>query len=254
MPIQTWRIRRDRAVRMDVDMQGEMDLEATAPVEGPPTGPPLSYTGRRRDWDRLRDQCYEGLVAGDETAVRRVFERLWLARVPLLDQAEQLLAPALSRLGEACEAGAVSRARCRVASGICERMLAWAVSCLDAPAVGAPLALIVTPKGDDQRLPALMIGAVLRHEGWTVRQIDHMAVSEVVDLARRLRASAAVISFTLPRLAGTADALRDRLGELPGVAVVVGGPGATLRGLQQQLAAVHLATPAGTFGELESLN
>jgi hypothetical protein len=222
---------------MDIDMQGGMDLEAQACQ-------PLSYTGRRRDWDRLRDQCYDGLVAGDETAVRRVFERLWLARVPLVDQAEELLAPTLHRIGEACEAGTVSGVRCRVAAGICERMLAWAVSCLDAPAIGAPLALIVTPKGDDHRLPALMAGAVLRQNGWAVRHVEGMAVGEVVDLSRRVRPSVAVVSFALPDLLAAAGDLRDSLSEHAGLTVVVGGPGTTLRKLQQQLPAVHRTAPS----------
>lgn len=214
-------------------MQDGMDLESAACATGRPAFQPLSYTGRRRDWDRLRDQCYEGLVGSDETAVRRVFERLWLARVPLVDQAEQLLAPTLQRLGEACEGGEVAGVRCRVAAGICERMLGWAVSCLDGPAAGAPLALIITPKGDDHRLPALMAGAVLREEGWAVRRVESMAVGEVVELSRRLPVALAVVSFALPGVADEAYHLRDALCEAPGITVVVGGPGRSLRELQQ---------------------
>lgn len=199
---------------------------------------PLAYTGRRRDWDRLVDQCYEALVAGDETAARRVFERLWLARVPVVDQAEQLLGPVLQRMGTAGEAGTISGARCRMAAGICERMLAWAVSCLDEPAAGAPVAMVVTPKGDDHRLPALMAGTVLRESGWAVRQIEGVAVAEVVAVAGRLRPSLAVVSFALPDLAEAAADIRAQLGRA-GIAVVVGGPGESLSGLQEQVGAVQ---------------
>lgn len=221
---------------MENDESGEMDLESVARVlgEAGPARQPLSYTGRRRDWDRLRDQCFDALVAGDETGARRVFERLRLARVPLLHQAEELLAPALHRIGEACEAGTVSSASCRVAAGIGERMLTWAVSCLDDPTPGAPLAMVVTPKGDDHRLPALMAGAVLRDGGWAARHIEGVAVGEVVDLVRRLRPSLAVVSFALPDLTGAAAEIREELEEATGVTVVVGGPGESLSALHEQ--------------------
>jgi excisionase family DNA binding protein len=271
MPIQRWRIRHERGRRMEIDGSSGMDLESAARVlgvhyqtayqwvrsgvlpsvkagleyrvspmdverlaEARRARQPLTYTGRRRDWDRLRDQCYDALVAGDETGARRVFERLRLARVPLLHQAEELLAPALHRIGEAREAGTVSSASCRVAAGICERMLAWAVCCLADPATGAPLAMVVTPKGDDHRLPALMAGAVLRDGGWAARHIEGVAIGEVVDLARRLRPSLAVVSFALPDLAGAAAEIREELGETAGITVLVGGPGEPLSALHEQ--------------------
>lgn len=157
-----------------------MDSEAVARA-----GQPLPYTGRRRDWDRLRDQFSAALVSGDETGARRVFERLRLARVPLVDQSEQLLAPAMRRLGDECEVGSLSGARLRVAVGIAERALAWAVSCLDDARPGAPRAVVITPKGDDHRLPALMAATVLRDGGWAVRQIEGVDSGEVVALVRR---------------------------------------------------------------------
>jgi MerR family transcriptional regulator, light-induced transcriptional regulator len=269
MPIQKRRIRHERGRTMEIDGSGGMDLESAARVLGVhyqtayqwvrsgllPSAKvgleyrvnqvdverlaetrrarrPLTYTGRRRDWDRLREQCYDALVAGDETGARRVFERLRLARVPLVDQTEELLAPAMHRIGEGFEAGTVSSATCRVAAGIGERMLAWAVCCLDDPATEAPLAMVVTPKGDDHRLPALMAGAVLRDGGWAARHIEGVAVGEVVDVARRLRPSLAVVSFALPDLAEAAAEIREELGEAAGITVLVGGPGEPLSALQ----------------------
>jgi hypothetical protein len=220
----------ERVRTMEMDEVTELDLESAARR----ARQPLGYTGRRRDWDRLRDQCYDALVAGDETGARRVFERLRLARVPLLHQAEELLAPALHRIGEACEAGEVSSASCRVAAGIGERMLAWAVSCLDDPVQSAPLAMVVTPKGDDHRLPALMAGAVLRDGGWAARHIEGVAVGEVVDLVRRTPLSLAVVSFALPDLAAAAAEVREELEEATDVTVLVGGPGERLSALHEQ--------------------
>src|SRR5947209_5737377 len=133
---------------------------------------PLAYTGRARDWDRLREQLHEALVAGDDTGARRVFEMVHLARVPILDQCEELLAPNLRRVGEEWVAGELSGARVRVAAGICERSLDWAVGRLPATTVAGAVALVVTPKNDEHRLPSLMAGAVLRDRGWLVREIQ----------------------------------------------------------------------------------
>jgi excisionase family DNA binding protein len=191
----------------------------------------LGYTGRSRDWDRLRLQLHTALVAGDDTAARRVFEAVDLARVPMLEQCEELLTPTLRRLGEECAAGSLSGARVRVAAGICERSLEWAVSRLDPPAASCGVALVVTPKGEEHRLPAFMAGAVLRSDGWTVREILMVGPSEISDLADRIRPAMAVVSVTQPDTAGNAELVRIALEGTFGVPVLVGGPGQSLRRL-----------------------
>ena len=210
-----------------------MDSEAVARA-----GPPLPYTGRRRDWDRLREQLFAALTSADETGARRVFERLRLARVPLLDQSEQLLAPAMRRLGDECEVGSLSGARLRVAAGIAERALAWAASCLDDARVGAPRAIVITPQGDDHRLPALIAATVLRDADWAVRQIEGVDADEVVAVARRLRPALAVVSFAWSDVCNSVAELDDRLAKEAGIPVLVGGPGEPLPALQEQAEAV----------------
>lgn len=217
-------------------MDAGMDSEAVARA-----GQPLPYTGRRRDWDRLRDQFSAALISGDETGARRVFERLRLARVPLADQSEQLLAPALRRIGDECEVGTLSGARLRVAVGIAERALAWAASCLADARADAPRALVITPKGDDHRLPALMATTVLRDGDWAVRQIEGVDAGEVVAVARRFRPALAVVSFALTDLGDPVAELAGRLADEVGIPVLVGGPGEPLCALQEQAHARHRA-------------
>jgi excisionase family DNA binding protein len=240
-------VKRGTEYRVDPDDVSRLAESRRAPQ-------PLSYTGRRRDWDRLRAQFYEALVAGDETGARRVFERLRLARVPLADQSEELVAPALRRVGEDWEAAALSGGRLRVAAGIAERMLAWAVSCLDDPLVGAPLALVVTPNGDDHRLPALMAAAVLRDGGWAVRSVDGVAAGEVLDVARRCGPELAVVSFGWSDVASPAADLGRELGEALGVAVLVGGPGKPLRSLAEQADTIRRSLPGGLGQGADCLN
>jgi B12 binding protein len=234
---------------MDTDVDGGMDLESAARAPQP-----LAYTGRRRDWDRLGDQFFDALVTGDETGARRVFERLRLARVPLADQSEQVLAPAMRRIGEESEVGTLSGARVRVAAGIAERVLAWAVSCLDDPLFGAPLAMVVTPKGDDHRLPALMAAAVLRDGQWMVRQIEGVAAGEIVALARRSRPGLAVVSFALSDLSDAAGDLGDELGDELGIPVLVGGPGQPLGALREQADALRASILDGLDRQTDGVN
>lgn len=206
------------------------DVEAVAAVRE--ARRPLEYTGRGRDWERLCDQLHGAVVAGDDTAARRVFEMVHLARVSILDQCEQLLAPTLRRIGDEWEAGELSGARVRVAAGICERSLDWAVGRLGATASACGVALTITPKGEDHRLPSLMAGGVLREAGWAVRQVHGLAPSEVVDLAIRIQPALAVVSATLPEAVGTADEVRVDVHDAVGVPVVVGGPCTSLAGLR----------------------
>jgi excisionase family DNA binding protein len=213
------------------------DVEAVATLRT--ARRPLAYTGRARDWDRLREQLHRALVAGDDTAARRVFEMVHLARVPVLDQCEQLLAPSLRRIGDEWETGELSGARVRIAAGIAERVLDWAVGRLDAPDLAKGVALVVTPKGEDHRLPSLMAGAVLRDAGWAFREIEGVAASEVVDLARRIRPTLAVVSVTLPEAVDSAAEMRVDLGESLCLPVLIGGAGKSLAVLQDDAQALR---------------
>jgi len=198
---------------------------------------PLEYTGRARDWDRMREQLHGAIVGGDDTAARRVFEMVHLARVPILEQCEQLLAPSLQRIGDEYVAGELSGARVRIAAGVCERVLDWAVGRVDpAPATGN--ALVVTPKGDDHRLPALMAAAVLRDSGWSVREVQGIASSEIVDLAGRIRPALAVVSVTIPEVSEAAAEIEADVRESLGIPVLVGGAGMSLRTLHDSAQAV----------------
>lgn len=213
------------------------DVERMAAVRRAPR--PLTYTGRSRDWNRLREQLHTALVAGDDTAARKVFEMVGLARVPMLEQCEELLAPTLRRVGEEWAAGELSGARVRVAAGICERSLDWAVARLNPADEPQGVALVVTPAGEDHRVPALMAGAVLRDRGWTVREVHGLDPCEVSGLAERIRPELAVVSVTVTDAVGLADSVRADLHSL-GVPVLVGGPGKSLRVLDEEASGTRL--------------
>lgn len=202
---------------------------------------PLSYTGRRRDWDRLRDQFHEALLAGDETAARRVFERVRLGRVPLLEQCGELLTPTMERLADAWASGELSAARLRLAIGIAERSLALAIGWVATGSRG--LALVARPEGDRNRLAGLMIAAVLRDAGWAVCRLGAIPAAEVVAVARRARPAVAVVAVGETSGLEAAGVLQARLQSEAGVPVLIGGPRQDLAALAEDSLTIAVRLP-----------
>jgi excisionase family DNA binding protein len=78
---------------------------------------------RVRDWAAQADRLYAALAAGDEARARHDFARL-AAGVPLAGLCDQVIAPALRRVGSAWAAGELSIAAEHRATAICERLIA----------------------------------------------------------------------------------------------------------------------------------
>lgn len=192
------------------------------------SGRSVSYTGRNRDWAGLLEQFFRAAVAGDETAARRVFERLRLARVPMLDQCERLVAPFARRLQEGFCEGTILTGQVRLAANICERQLHWATAVVRT--TSDPTALLVTPRGERHRLPMVMASSVLQADGWAVAQIDGgVDTEDLVAFADRTRPGLVVISATVTEPA--AKCLAAALGRALRVPILVGGAGAPLQEL-----------------------
>jgi excisionase family DNA binding protein len=191
------------------------------------SGRAVSYTGRNRDWAGLSEQFYRAAITGDETGARRVFERLHLARVPMVDQCEQLVAPFARRLHDDFSEEVVLAGQVRLAATICERQLHWATSLVRRRS--EQRALILTPSGERHRLPVVMASSVLRADRWAVAELDgDLEFADLLDVADRMAPGLIVVSPTVT--AAEAKDLVAALGQLP-VPIVVGGPGAPLQEL-----------------------
>jgi MerR family transcriptional regulator, light-induced transcriptional regulator len=201
---------------------------------------------RVRDWGATSHALYLAIVSGEETAARHQLERLW-AGVRLIDVCEQVIAPALRRIGDGWAAGLVSIAEEHRASAICERLIADHAR---QPA-GRPhgTAVVATPPGERHGLPALMAAACLRESRWLVHHLaSDLPVEEVIRLgdqtgaelvvlssatsqaARQARQAAAAIIASRPRLTVLAGQpgdglhdLLDRAANRPGAAAGIGG-------------------------------
>jgi MerR family transcriptional regulator, light-induced transcriptional regulator len=215
--------------------------DVVALAEARRTRQPLSYTGRNRDWDRLREQLHDALVAGDETAARRVFERVRLGRVPLREQCDQLLTPTVERIAGESARGEISAARLRLAVGIAERSLALAVGWVTAGSRG--LVLVARPEGDRHPLNGLMAAAVLREGGWAVCRVGAIPDDDVVAVARRTRPALAVVSVGEAAGLEAAGVLQARLQSDSGIPVLVAGPGQELAGLADDTVTIGVRLP-----------
>ena len=216
------------AVKVDSEYRlNPADVEELA--ESRRTHQPVSYTGRRRDWARLRDQLHDALAAGDETGARRIFERVRLGHVPILEQCEELLAPVMRRMGEQLSTGDLSAARLRLAAGIAERCLALALSWVCPRSQG--LVLVASPEAEQHRLPSVMAKTVLREAGWAVWHLWGLSDAEIVAGARRAKPALAVISVAHDGAQQGVERLQARLQSEASVPVLVGRCGDSLTGL-----------------------
>lgn len=185
-----------------------------------------------RDWAAQADRLYAAIVGGQETQARQWLDRL-AGRVTVLDLCERMLAPALRRVGEDWAAGRVSIAAEHRASAICERLLA--AHAQQPPGRPRGTAVVATPPGERHGLPALMAAACLREDRWLVHHLaTDLPVAEVTRLALDVRASLVVFSATtadaVPRAAAAASEIT---AAQPGLTVLAGQPGDSLRRLRQ---------------------
>lgn len=192
--------------------------------------PPLEV--RVRDWAAQADRLYAALLAGDETRARHDFGRL-AAGVPLAGLCDQVIAPALRRIGTEWAAGELSIAAEHRASAICERLIAAHIR----QPQGRPrgVAVIATPPGERHALPALMASACLREDHW---QVHHLAAdlpaAEVISLAGDTEASLVVLSSATTAAVREAGREAREISErLPGTRVLTGRPGDTLSQLRE---------------------
>lgn len=184
-----------------------------------------------RSWDAQVERLYGLLLAGDDLTARQLVDRLHAGGVEPCTLCEELLAPALERVGAGWAEGRVSVAEEHRASAICERLLVR----ITLHPRGRPrgVAVVSTPIGDAHGLPASMAAVCLRADRWRVHHLGtEVPPDDLVRLAVDAAADVVVLS-TVFSPAGSARSVVRRL-EDHGINVLVGGPGGSLRDLLAQ--------------------
>ena len=190
------------------------------------------------DWAAQSRALHAAIASGEETAARYQVERL-AAGVPVVDLCEQVIAPALQRVGDDWAAGRISIAQEHRASAICERLLAAHAR---QPA-GRPhgTAVVATPPGERHSLPALMAAACLREDRWLVHHLAaDLPVEDVTRLADQVGAGLVVLSSARTQTARRAQQAAEVIGATrPHLNVLAGRPGDHLHDLLAGAANPH---------------
>ncbi len=186
---------------------------------------------RVRDWAAQADRLYAALAAGDETLARQDLARV-AAGTSLTGLCDQVIAPALGRVGTAWAAGELSIAEEHRATAICERLIAARVH----QPQGRPRGIAVTTTPPDERhaLPSMMAAACLREDHWHVHHLAaDLPTAELIDLAGDTGADLVVLSSATTGAVRTASRQAREIRErLPQVRVLTGRPGDTLSRLR----------------------
>ena len=196
----------------EVSEQDVLDLMArrAAGVEPP-------HEVRVRDWAAQADRLYAALAAG----------------TPLVGLCDQVLAPALHRVGQAWAAGDLSIAEEHRATAICARLIAPRAR----QPQGRPrgVAITTTPPGEHHGLPSLMAAACLREDRWHVHDLGaDLPTGDLIGFAAETGAGLIVLSSsTADSVRTAARQLRDLRQRLPQVRVLAGRPGDTLTRLRE---------------------
>ena len=186
---------------------------------------------RVRNWAAQADRLYLALAAGDEALARQDFDRL-AAGTPTVALCDQVIAPALNRVGLAWAAGELSIAEEHRATAICARLIAPRAR----QPQGRPrgIAVTTTPPGEQHALPSLMAAACLREDRWQVHDLGaDLPTDDLIGFAEEVGATLIVLSSATAAAVRTAAqearVIRERL---PHARVLAGRPGDTLTRLR----------------------
>ncbi|TWT94057.1 hypothetical protein Pla108_37690 [Botrimarina colliarenosi] len=119
-----------------------------------------------RSQDKANEALFDALKAGNHEQARRLFIDLYVAGMSVVQLGDQVVAPALHRLGDSWQCGQIEVYQEHRACEILSRALYELRLMLPPPSPSAPIAIGGTPPGDDYRLPTLMVELVLADEGW----------------------------------------------------------------------------------------
>ena len=211
-----------------------------------PVAPRARMSARRPEHlDKAADRLHAALVAGDESAVRRIAVTLIEKDVPLVTVLQEVISPALHRIGAAWRAGDSSIWVEHRASAIVERLLGQ----LQRETRGRRRGTVVVAamSGDLHNLPSAMATAALREDNWAVQHLgSDLPAEELMDFCAEHDVDLAVITVTTDAIAPAAERTADELREA-GVATIVGGSGRTLDELRiEARAAVRAEGPLGS--------
>jgi methanogenic corrinoid protein MtbC1 len=138
---------------------------------------------------------------------------------------DEVVAPALMRIGHGWAQGSVSVAQEHMATAVFRRVLGWLFRVYEVKGP-APRLVVATPPGQQHEMGALMVAASAAAEGWSVTYLGpDLPVAELLSAARQTDTDAVAVSAVSAGEAGDlAVVLREIRSGLPDrVPLLVGG-------------------------------
>jgi len=207
------------------------DLVEFARHRDEPVAPRVQQSARTPErLDKAADLLHAALIAGDESAVRRIVGTLLQKDVPLATVLQEVVSPALRRIGAAWRAGDSSIWVEHRASAIVERLIGHLRSEPRGRRRGN--VVVAAMSGDRHNLPSAMATAALREDNWAVHHLgSDVPAEELLHFCAAHEIDLAVITVTTPAVVPAAERAAVELRAM-GIATLVGGSGRTLDDLR----------------------
>jgi excisionase family DNA binding protein len=204
---------------------------------------------------RYQDRLLERLLAGDEAGAWRVVESALVARMGADRAHLDLLAPCLREVGDRWARGTLSVGGEHVASTVAARLVArLAPLCARRGRSRGTVVLGGSP-GELHGLPIALVTNVLRSRGWEVVEMGpNTPTADLVRAAQgadRLRAVGVSVGSDAA-LGAAAGMLAEVRTHVPGVPLLVGGPGVPDAVVARRLGGDAWAADADRFDALLS--
>lgn len=175
------------------------------------------------------ERMLDRLVAGDASGAWQIVEQGLLAGTPG-DVYLQVLGPCLRTIGERWETGALSVADEHRATAVAIGLVGRLSPMFGRRGRSRPgCILLAGAEGDHHAIPLMMVGDLLRAEGFEVIQLGaDVPVATLVTMAGAADLTAVGLSASTDRAVREAKrAIRELRRRIPAVAVMLGGPAVT---------------------------
>ena len=185
----------------------------------------------RTGFATLADRMFHQLVSGDERGARKLAGGLVADGIPLTKVIQEVVVPALERIGAEWHAGRLNIWVEHQASAIVERILGEQHPSPRGRRRGT--VMVAALSGDRHTLPTSMAAAALREDNWTVHHLGaDMPGDEIVQFCTQTALDLAVLTVTTIDNSEATALTAAELDAL-GLRTIVGRPGGTLEELQR---------------------
>jgi excisionase family DNA binding protein len=186
----------------------------------------------RAGFAKVAARAYDALVDGDERSVRDLVDRLSSEGTSMTTVTQEILAPAMRRIGADWHDGVVAISDEHRASAIVERVVGDHYPNPRGRRRGT--VVVAALSGERHALPTSMAALALREDNWHVQHLGaDLPAEELLKFCRERRIDLVVLTATTDLTRAAAHECVDALGEL-GVRALVGEPGDTLTDLQRR--------------------